>query len=114
MPRGRPACGQLAGAADRALARAVAVAAPGALPHCTNMRPAPLVPDTDRARVTSTAGEVVAGIDLSGKRAIVTGGSSGTGIETAVRWPPPGPTIATSCWSPPCLASAAQRLSRRC
>src|ERR1017187_7872792 len=114
MPRGRPACGQLAGAADRALARAVAVAARGALPHCTNMRPAPLVPDTDRARVTSTAGEVVAGIDLSGKRAIVTGGSPGTGIETAVRWPPPGPTIATSCWSPPCLASAAQRLSRRC
>src|SRR3954468_21350202 len=31
----------------------------------------------------STAAEVVAGIDLSGKRAIVTGGSSGIGIETA-------------------------------
>jgi NAD(P)-dependent dehydrogenase (short-subunit alcohol dehydrogenase family) len=31
----------------------------------------------------STAAEVVAGIDLSGRRAIVTGGSSGIGIETA-------------------------------
>jgi NAD(P)-dependent dehydrogenase (short-subunit alcohol dehydrogenase family) len=31
----------------------------------------------------STASEVVAGIDLSGKRAIVTGASSGIGIETA-------------------------------
>jgi NAD(P)-dependent dehydrogenase (short-subunit alcohol dehydrogenase family) len=31
----------------------------------------------------STAVEVVAGIDLSGKRAIVTGGSSGIGVETA-------------------------------
>jgi NAD(P)-dependent dehydrogenase (short-subunit alcohol dehydrogenase family) len=31
----------------------------------------------------STAAEVVAGIDLSGRRAIVTGGASGIGIETA-------------------------------
>ena len=31
----------------------------------------------------STADEVLAGIDLTGKRAIVTGGSSGIGIETA-------------------------------
>jgi NAD(P)-dependent dehydrogenase (short-subunit alcohol dehydrogenase family) len=31
----------------------------------------------------STAAEVVAGIDLSGKRAIVTGASSGIGVETA-------------------------------
>jgi NAD(P)-dependent dehydrogenase (short-subunit alcohol dehydrogenase family) len=31
----------------------------------------------------STAAEVIAGIDLSGRRAIVTGGSSGIGIETA-------------------------------
>lgn len=31
----------------------------------------------------STAAEVIAGIDLAGKRAIVTGGASGIGIETA-------------------------------
>src|ERR1700757_292985 len=31
----------------------------------------------------STAAEVLAGIDLTGRRAIVTGGASGIGIETA-------------------------------
>jgi NAD(P)-dependent dehydrogenase (short-subunit alcohol dehydrogenase family) len=31
----------------------------------------------------TTAAEVAAGIDLSGRRAIVTGGASGIGIETA-------------------------------
>src|SRR4051812_43245646 len=31
----------------------------------------------------STAAEVVAGVDLTGRRAIVTGGASGIGIETA-------------------------------
>jgi NAD(P)-dependent dehydrogenase (short-subunit alcohol dehydrogenase family) len=32
---------------------------------------------------SSTADEVISGVDLSGKRAIVTGGSSGLGVETA-------------------------------
>jgi hypothetical protein len=33
--------------------------------------------------IQSTAAEVIAGLDLTGKRAIVTGGSSGIGVETA-------------------------------
>jgi NAD(P)-dependent dehydrogenase (short-subunit alcohol dehydrogenase family) len=43
----------------------------------------------DRDRITtpfgaeSTAAQVIAGIDLAGQRAIVTGGSSGIGVETA-------------------------------
>ncbi|KIF74429.1 oxidoreductase, partial [Streptomyces sp. 150FB] len=31
----------------------------------------------------STAADVLAGVDLGGKRAVVTGGTSGIGIETA-------------------------------
>jgi NAD(P)-dependent dehydrogenase (short-subunit alcohol dehydrogenase family) len=40
-------------------------------------------PITTSFGAQSTAEEVIAGIDLSGKRAIVTGGSSGIGVETA-------------------------------
>ncbi len=38
---------------------------------------------TTRFDATSTSDDVVAGLDLSGRRAIVTGGASGIGIETA-------------------------------
>jgi NAD(P)-dependent dehydrogenase (short-subunit alcohol dehydrogenase family) len=44
---------------------------------------------TDSTRITtpfsaqSTAAEVIAGVDLTGRRAVVTGGSSGIGVETA-------------------------------
>ena len=38
---------------------------------------------TTNFRVSSTAAEVIEGVDLSGKRAIVTGGASGIGLETA-------------------------------
>jgi NAD(P)-dependent dehydrogenase (short-subunit alcohol dehydrogenase family) len=42
-----------------------------------------MTPITTPFGFSSTAAEVVAGIDLTGKRAIVTGASSGIGIETA-------------------------------
>src|SRR2546426_10503608 len=38
---------------------------------------------TTRFGVQSTAAEVIVGIDLTGRRAIVTGGASGIGVETA-------------------------------
>ena len=40
-------------------------------------------PITTPLTAESTAAEVVNGIDLTGRRAIVTGGASGIGIETA-------------------------------
>jgi hypothetical protein len=39
----------------------------------------------------STAAEVVNGIKLSGKRAVVTGASSGLGSKPLERWRAPGP-----------------------
>jgi NAD(P)-dependent dehydrogenase (short-subunit alcohol dehydrogenase family) len=41
----------------------------------------------------STAAEVIAGVDLSGKRAIVTGGASGIGVETARALAAAGATV---------------------
>jgi|SRR5260221_8355646 len=38
---------------------------------------------TTNFNFSSTAAEVIQGVDLSGKRAIVTGGASGIGLETA-------------------------------
>ena len=38
---------------------------------------------TTNFRFSSTAAEVIEGVDLSGKRAIVTGGASRIGLETA-------------------------------
>ncbi|MFJ9480675.1 hypothetical protein ACIRRI_37720, partial [Streptomyces mirabilis] len=35
----------------------------------------------------STASEVIEGVDLSGRRAIVTGAGSGIGVETALSFP---------------------------
>jgi NAD(P)-dependent dehydrogenase (short-subunit alcohol dehydrogenase family) len=44
---------------------------------------APNTPLTTPFTAESTAAEVIAGVDLTGRRAIVTGGASGIGIETA-------------------------------
>ena len=43
----------------------------------------PTTPITTPFGFESTAAEVVAGVDLTGRRAIVTGGASGIGVETA-------------------------------
>ncbi|MFD9871970.1 hypothetical protein ACFWWX_32800, partial [Streptomyces niveus] len=40
-------------------------------------------PITTPFNAGSTAAEVIAGIDLTGRRSVVTGGSSGIGVETA-------------------------------
>src|SRR5215470_14280539 len=40
-------------------------------------------PVTTPFNAESTAAEVIAGVDLTGKRVIVTGGASGIGVETA-------------------------------
>src|ERR1700756_5029855 len=48
----------------------------------------------------STAAEVVAGIDLTGKRAIVTGASSGIGIETARALPGAGAPVPLAARTP--------------
>src|SRR4051794_38175197 len=47
------------------------------------VRSAPMTPITTPFGFSSTADDVMAGTSLSGKRAIVTGASSGIGIETA-------------------------------
>ena len=69
--RGRPDPSSRA-AADRGVSRAPVA--------CTTMTQGRI---TSPFTATSTAAEVVAGIDLRDKRVIVTGGSSGIGIETA-------------------------------
>ena len=54
----------------------------------------------------STAAEVVAGIDLTGRTAVVTGGYSGLGSRRCGRWPVPAPR-----WS--CRRAARSRRARR-
>ena len=46
----------------------------------------------------ATAVDVIAGIDLSGKRAVVTGASSGIGVETARALADAGAIVAARLW----------------
>jgi hypothetical protein len=52
---------------------------------------------------SSTAADVIAGIDLHGRRALVTGAASGIGIETREAWPRPAPRRSSrpATWRPP-------------
>jgi hypothetical protein len=59
--------------------------------------------DRDRPTETpfghdSTAADVIAGIDLAGRRAIVTGGASGIGTETARALAAAGVVVTLAVW----------------
>jgi NAD(P)-dependent dehydrogenase (short-subunit alcohol dehydrogenase family) len=61
---------------------------------------------------TSTATEVVRGVDLSGKSAIVTGGASGIGIETAHALAAAGAQVTLAVRKPEAAASVAKQLQQ--
>jgi NAD(P)-dependent dehydrogenase (short-subunit alcohol dehydrogenase family) len=60
----------------------------------------------------STAPEVVTGVDLAGKRAIITGGAAGIGIETARALSAAGAAITLAVRRPEAVESAAEELRR--
>lgn len=59
---------------------------------------------------TTTAAEVIAGIDLTGKRAIVTGGASGIGYETALALAGAGAEVTLAVRNPVTGEEAAGRI----
>jgi hypothetical protein len=75
-------------------------------------QPRPL-PDPPPFGFDSTALEVVAGLDLSGKRAIVTGASSGIGVERHEPWPTRAPTSRSRYASPLPASGLAPRSASR-
>ena len=64
---------------------------------------------TTRFGFTSTAAEVVQGVNLSGKRAIVTSGASGIGMETARALASAGAAITLAVRRPEAAAPACER-----
>ena len=45
----------------------------------------------------TTVDEVIDGVDLTGKTAVVTGASSGLGLQTVATWPRPARTLLRRC-----------------
>ena len=58
----------------------------------------------------STATEVIAGVDLTGKRAVVTGGAAGIGVETARALATAGATVTVAVRRPDAAESVATEL----
>jgi NAD(P)-dependent dehydrogenase (short-subunit alcohol dehydrogenase family) len=61
---------------------------------------------------TSTATEVIRGVDLSGKSAIITGGASGIGIETARALAAAGARVTLAVRKPQAADSVAKQIQR--
>jgi NAD(P)-dependent dehydrogenase (short-subunit alcohol dehydrogenase family) len=61
----------------------------------------------------STAAEVIAGVDLSGRRALVTGGSSGIGTETAWALASAGAEVTITGRTQPAVAAALAAIRSR-
>ena len=62
--------------------------------------------------IHSTALEIVAGVDLAGKRAIITGGAAGIGIETARALSSAGAAVTLAVRRPDAAEAAAEELRR--
>jgi NAD(P)-dependent dehydrogenase (short-subunit alcohol dehydrogenase family) len=60
----------------------------------------------------STAPEVITGVDLAGKRAIITGGAAGIGIETARALSAAGAAVTLAVRRPDAAEAAAEELRR--
>jgi NAD(P)-dependent dehydrogenase (short-subunit alcohol dehydrogenase family) len=58
----------------------------------------------------STAAEVIAGVDLTGKRAVITGGAAGIGLETARALSTAGATVTLAVRRPEAAEAVAEEL----
>src|SRR6202166_3123585 len=60
----------------------------------------------------TSAAEVIAGVDLTGKRAIISGGAAGVGIETARALSAAGAAVTLAVRRPDAAEGAAEELRR--